>query len=215
MLRLVKNGLIILCILGFFYFLLFHVFDLKTVIMKQIYPQKYAEYVNEYAEQYGVDPLLIFAMIKIESNFNADAKSSSEARGLMQLMENTATETAQKIEEQEKNLQSQEVAVANHMQDENTEVSNHIEEGIQELYEPEKNIQLGTYYFSSLLTQYQNTGIALAAYNAGMGRVNEWIEKGTILPDGSNLEAIPFQETNMYVRKVLNAYRIYQELYGS
>ena len=200
MLRLVRNGLIILCILGFLYFLLFHVFDLKTVIMKQFYPQKYAEYVNQYAEQYGVDPLLIFAMIKIESNFNADAKSSSEARGLMQLMENTATEMAQKIEKQESNieLQAQQSLEINH---------------VQTLYEPETNIQLGTYYFSSLLTQYQNTGIALAAYNAGMGRVNEWIEKGTILPDGSNLEAIPYQETNMYVRKVLNAYRIYQELY--
>jgi len=200
LLRLVRNGLIILCILGFLYFLLFHVFDLKTVIMKQFYPQKYAEYVNQYAEQYGVDPLLIFAMIKIESNFNADAKSGSEARGLMQLMENTATEMAQKIEKQESNieLQAQQSLEINH---------------VQTLYEPETNIQLGTYYFSSLLTQYQNTGIALAAYNAGMGRVNEWIEKGTILPDGSNLEAIPYQETNMYVRKVLNAYRIYQELY--
>ena len=161
--------------------------------MKHIYPQKYAEYVNQYAEQYGVDPLLIFAMIKIESNFNTDAKSSSEAKGLMQLMGNTATEVAQKIDEQEENKVEQ--------------------NNIQELYEPEINIQLGTYYFSTLLTQYENIGIALAAYNAGMGRVNEWIEKGTILPDGSNLEAIPYQETNMYVRKVLNAYRIYQELY--
>ena len=200
MLKLVRNGLIILCILGFFYFLLFHVFDLKTVIMKQLYPQKYAEYVNQYAEQYDVDPLLIFAMIKVESNFNADAKSSSEARGLMQLMENTATEMVQKVEKQGSNinLQAQEGSEINH---------------VQTLYEPETNIQLGTYYFSSLLTQYQNIGIALAAYNAGMGRVNEWIEKRTILPDGCNLEAIPYRETNMYVRKVLNAYRIYQELY--
>lgn len=193
MLKILKNIIITLLVLGIFYFLLFHVFDLKTVIMKQFYPQKYAEYVNQYAEEYGVDPLLIFAMIKIESNFNTDAKSSSEARGLMQLMENTATEAAQKIEKQEENTISQ--------------------NNKQKLYEPEINIQLGTYYFSSLLSQYQNIGMALAAYNAGMGRVNEWIEKGTILPDGSNLEAIPYQETNMYVRKVLNAYRIYKELY--
>ena len=106
----------------------------------------------------------------------------------MQLMENTALEIAEQIEIET------------------------IEE--QDLYNPQINIQIGTYYFSILLKQYhQNIGLALAAYNAGMGRVGEWIQNGVIKEDGSNLENIPYQETNMYVRKILNDYQIYKELY--
>ena len=58
-----------------------------------------------------------------------------------------------------------------------------------------------------------NIGIALAAYNAGMGRVDNWISKGIIKSDGSDLENIPFKETNMYVRKVLNTYENYKNIY--
>ena len=56
-------------------------------------------------------------------------------------------------------------------------------------------------------------GIALAAYNAGMGNVNNWIERGTIKADGTDLENIPYKETNMYVRRILNDYEMYQKLY--
>ncbi len=166
---------------------IFYIFDLKTVILKQIYPKKYEQYVEQYAKQYEIDPLLIYAIIKAESNFNPNAKSSSDARGLMQLMENTAVELSNQISEEEVTA--------------------------EELYDPKTNIELGTCYFANLLNQFQNIGVALAAYNAGMGRVNEWIENGIILPDGSNLENIPYQETNMYVRKILNDYQIYQEIY--
>ena len=162
--------------------------QIDVVIMKKFYPQKYKEFVNYYAQEYKVDELLIFAIIKTESNFNQEAKSKSNAIGLMQLMESTAVEIANKTQ------------------------NNDIE--VNEIYNPITNIELGTYYFSTLLKQYGNIGIALAAYNAGMGRVNEWIEKGIIKSDGSDLENIPYQETNMYVRKVLNNYKIYQELYG-
>ena len=55
-------------------------------------------------------------------------------------------------------------------------------------------------------------GLALAAYNAGMGRVDKWIKEGTIKQDGSDLENIPFKETNLYVRKVLNVYEKYKNL---
>lgn len=105
----------------------------------------------------------------------------------MQLMENTAVETYEHIEAQTVN--------------------------VEELYQPEINIKIGTYYFSTLLNQYNNVGLALAAYNAGMGRVDKWIKEGTIKQDGSDLENIPFKETNLYVRKVLNVYEKYKELY--
>ena len=183
----IKKILIFLLTIFIIYLILFHVFDLKTVIMKKIYPQKYSEIVNLYAKQNEIDPLLIFAIIKAESNFNPNAKSHSEAIGLMQLMEKTAIEMSNRMEET---------------------IS------VQDLYEPEINIKLGTSYFATLMRQYENVGLALTAYNAGMGRVAEWIEKGVIKSDGSDLENIPYSETNIYVRKILNDYRIYQELYG-
>ncbi len=187
-LKKVLLGIIILIIL---YFILFSILKIDVIIMKKIYPQKYKEFVNYYAQEYKVDELLIFAIIKTESNFNEEAKSRSNAIGLMQLMENTAIELANKTQNYNANSISE-----------------------KEIYDPINNIELGTYYFSTLLEQYGNIGIALAAYNAGMGRVNEWIEKGIIKSDGSDLENIPYQETNMYVRKVLNNYKIYQNLYS-
>lgn len=180
--KILKRLCIILLVILIIFLIIFYAFDLKTTIMKKVYPQEYAEYVNTYAEQYNVDPLLIFAIIKAESNFNVEAKSHNNAKGLMQLMENTARE-----------------------------VSN---EEIIDLYDAKTNIRLGTCYFTKLLEKYNyQVGIALAAYNAGMGNVNTWIERGIIGSDGSDLENIPYKETNMYVRKILNNYEIYKELY--
>ncbi len=152
---------------------------------KYLYPKKYENYVIKYSNEYNVDEYLIYSIIKCESNFNEKANSHAEAIGLMQLMENTAVETYEDIEGQQIT--------------------------IQELYNPEINIKIGTYYFSTLLKKYNNIGLALAAYNAGMGRVDNWIKEGTIKQDGSDLENIPFKETNLYVRKVLNNYEKYKK----
>ena len=163
--------------------LFYFIFDLKTILMKKIYPQEYSQYVNQYAKEYDIDPLLVYAIIKSESNFKPMAESHNKAMGLMQLMENTAKEVSEKEE--------------------------------INLYDPKTNIELGTLYFSKLLEKYNyQIGIALAAYNAGMGNVNTWIERGIIKEDGSDLENIPYKETNMYVRKILNYYKIYKELYN-
>ena len=169
--------------------LLFGVFKVQDIILKKIYPKKYLEFVNEYAEEYKVDPLLVFAIIKAESNFNSNVVSSSGAIGLMQLMDATAKETAQKLSV----------------------------EFIQKssLYDPELNIKLGTKYFADLLNKYNNNiPLALTAYNAGIGTLQKWINDGIIEKDGSNIENIPYKETNNYVRKILRDYRIYQNLYN-
>ena len=176
---------IIFMILLILIVLLFNIFDIKSYIMKKIYPKKYEQYVYKYSKQYNVDELLIYSIIKAESNFNENAKSTANAIGLMQLMENTAIELTNEINSTSTNL-----------------------------YEPEINIQLGIYYFSTLLEKYNNIGLTLAAYNAGMGRVDKWIEEKTIKLDGSDLENIPFKETNLYVRKILNSYKIYKDLYS-
>lgn len=87
------------------------------------------------------------------------------------------------------------------------------EEQIQEkLQKPEININLGTKYLSILLEKYTNLELAITAYNAGIGTVDNWIEKGIIKEDGSNIENIPYKETNNYVRKILRDYRIYTNL---
>lgn len=169
--------------------LLAKVFNVKTLILRQIYPKEYSEYVEKYAKEYGVDPLLIFSIIKAESNFDKEAKSSSGAKGLMQLMEATATEIANKIDEP---LVEQE-----------------------SLLEPEKNIMIGTKYYAELLEMYDgNMLLALTAYNAGIGNVNGWIDSGIIKKDGSDIENIPYKETNMYVRKIINNYKMYQKIYN-
>ncbi len=112
----------------------------------------------------------------------------SNAIGLMQLLEDTAVEMANTLENQVV-----------------TE---------EELYDPETNIRLGTSYYAYLLKHYKgNNVLALTAYNAGIGNVDTWIKTGVIKDDGSDIENIPYKETNNYVRKILRDYQIYLNLY--
>lgn len=157
-------------------------------ILKIIYKIDYKEYVEKYAEEKDIDPLLVYAIIKAESNFNKEAVSKKGACGLMQLMDNTAKEVAQ-----------------------NTVIE--YESGTT-LYNPEKNIELGITYYKDLHNRFKCNELALAAYNAGIGNVTNWINQGILNEDGSNIENIPFKETNMYVRKILRDYKIYKRLYS-
>ena len=162
----------------------------RNPILKIIYPRTYEEAVLIYSEEYGVDDNLILALIKAESNFDANAISNRNAIGLMQLMQETAKDVANQngIE----------------LDDENIE---------QELSDVYKNVQIGTCYLATLLKRYENKEIALAAYNAGIGTVDNWIDKGIIKADGSDIENIPYKETNYYVRKILRDYEFYNNLY--
>ena len=83
----------------------------------------------------------------------------------------------------------------------------------EELMDVYKNIEIGTCYLSSLMEKYKNKEVALAAYNAGTGTVDEWIKSNIIKSDGTNIENIPYKETNNYVRKILRDYKIYEDLY--
>jgi len=159
----------------------------RNVILKITYPQKYSEYVEKYAKEYQIEKELIYAVIKAESNFKAEAISNKEALGLMQVLESTAQEVAGKLE---------------------------LEVTKEEILNPEINICLGTKYLSNLIEKYGNIELAVASYNAGIGNVDSWIEEGTIKKDGTDIENIPFKETNNYVRKVLRGYEIYKELYN-
>lgn len=182
-----KKWLFIFVVIIVIIVVLVKVVDLPNIVLKQIYPQKYSEYVYKYSEQSNVEPLLIFAMIKAESNFDEKVVSSSGAIGLMQLMEKTGLEQAKK-------------------NDKNYEY--------KDLYNPEINIELGTAYVAELINKYNgNYYLAITAYNAGIGVVDGWIADGTIKSDGSDIENIPYKETNNYVRKIVKNYKMYQELY--
>ena len=180
--------LITLLILASIIFILFKVIKIDDIIMKKLYPLKYSEYVEKYAKEYNIDKYMVYAIIKAESNFKENAKSSSDAIGLMQIMEITAIETARKMD---------------------------LEVTEEDLFKPDLNINIGLKYFTYLLNQYDNNyPLAIIAYNAGMGNVDAWIKDGTIKEDGTDIENVPFKETNNYVRKILRDYEIYKGLYN-
>lgn len=94
------------------------------------------------------------------------------------------------------------------------EVADDLEMEEINLEDPECNIRLGIKYFVTLLNYYNgNYNLAIVAYNAGIGTVQKWIDSGAIQEDGSDIENVPYKETNNYIRRVLRNYKIYQELY--
>lgn len=188
MIKLLKNKKALICVIIILIIFVF-IALFKNNILKIMYPQKYSNLVSVYANEYNVDEDLIFATIKTESNFNQNAVSSQGAIGLMQLMEKTAKEIMPKID------------------------INFEEESIKdELLKPDINIEVGTKYLSILIEKYKNIEVALTAYNAGIGNVDNWIEKGIIKADGSDIQNIPYKETNNYVRSILRDYKIYKGL---
>ena len=161
-----------------------------TCFEKNAYPREYAEYVDHYAEVYGVPETLIYAVIRTESSFDSGAVSPVGAVGLMQLMPSTFEWlTDDKLFE-------------------------HLESGM--LYDPETNIKYGTYCLSYLYDRYGDWELALAAYNGGLGNVDKWLEDDRYADaDGEGgLKRIPFKETRQFVARVTDAWEMYERLYG-
>ena len=139
--------LLIIILFVYAIIVLFDYIGIRDMILKQIYPKRYETYVEKYSNESELDSLLIYAIIKAESNFKIGVKSNSGAIGLMQIMESTAEEIAN-----ENNI------------------------NIDNLHEPELNIQLGILYFRKLINRYDgNMVLAICAYNAGLGNVDRWI----------------------------------------
>lgn len=149
-----------------------------------LFPIKYEEEILKYADEYNIDPHLIFSIINIESKFDKDAKSVKDARGLMQIREITGKWASDNIEL--------------------------LELAPEDYYDPDNNIKVGCWYLSRLQVQYGgNLTNMIAAYNAGIGNVNKWLEEGLDIENGE----IPFKETREYVKKVKNNMKIYNLLY--
>jgi len=171
------------------FILLLAVLSVMQIPMAQkvLYPFPYRPIIEKYSSEYGVDPLLVIAVIRAESKFIPQSQSHKGAQGLMQLMPETAQWIAESIG------------------DEGFDLS--------DLKKPEKNIQYGTWYLASLQKEFRNITLVLAAYNGGRGHVNEWIRTQQL--DLTNLreEDIPFGETREYVHRVLQNYTKYITLY--
>lgn len=153
-----------------------------------LYPMKYQDLISKYAEGYQLDPYFVSAVIWKESRFQEDVVSSAGAIGLMQVMPETGRWISEKI-----GLENYSDAL---------------------LTDPECNIQLGCWYLNYLTDVFQGdlTKI-LAGYNAGPNRVRTWLEDPEYSSDGTTLEKIPFVETENYVQKVQQSYKIYRLLY--
>ncbi len=160
--------------------------NIYTLLLNFTYPQKYSEFVTEYSQNYDVDEDLIYAVIKCESGFDKDAVSKADAKGLMQLTEDTF-----------------------HWVDMKLGLNN----SYTEVFEPEINIQYGTYLLSSLLNEFESEENTLAAYHAGRGNVLKWLADENYSKDGKTLSDIPFPTTKQYVNNVLNTKSVYQKLY--
>lgn len=161
---------------------------LRPAVLKLRYPIKYQEQVERYSDQYGLDKYLVYSVIKCESSFKPEARSRVGARGLMQLMPATAQWFAENKEK--------------------------IEYSEELLYDPDYNIRLGCAYLKYLDKRFNgNTDNVLAAYNAGEGRVREWLSSTLYSADGENLSDIPYPETKNYVERVKETYALYIQLY--
>ena len=117
------------------------------------YPQRYEEYVEYYAGKYGIDPMILYAFIRTESNFDPNVDSDAGARGLMQITEVTFDWIKTKIAPTE-------------------------DLTFDDLYDPETNIRFGSYFVSYCLLRYDDhLATAAAAYHNGVGAVDALLEK--------------------------------------
>ena len=129
---------------------------------------------------------MVYAVIHTESSFKEDAVSRVGAKGLMQIIDETNEWIAL--------LKGEDVMA-------------------ERIFEPEVNIDRGTWLLAYLYREFGAWEEALAAYNAGIGRVRGWLEDTNISADGVTLDRIPFDETSAYVTRVLKAAEKYRELY--
>ncbi len=157
-------------------------------LLRIVHPLPHGEILLREAAARGLDPFLVAGLIRQESAWDRRIVSSAGAVGLMQLMPATAREVAGSLG---------------------------VTLGPGALEDPEVNIRLGTTYLRSMLQRFDGrVEDALAAYNAGPGRMNQWRANAYYRDRDVFMEHIPFQETRGYVRTVQQYTRIYTALYG-
>ena len=176
----------LLIALGIFYIVQYQ----RNLVYAQ-YPLSYKELIVRMADEYGLEPWHIAAVIRCESSFNANATSGVGARGLMQIMPDTGEWLAGKFSESESFTPDS-------------------------LYDPETNMKYGCWYLNWLMNKYgRDIVLATCAYHAGHGTVDKWLADSYVSPDGQTIdpEMIPYASTQTYVTRILKACEKYEELY--
>lgn len=162
--------------------------DTEKSLYLLAYPVGNLFWINYYAQIRNLDPALVCALVLEESRFQQQALSVAGAKGLMQILPKTGQQIARQM-----GLPS-------------------FQEKL--LFEPEFNLQLGTWYLAHLLQEFSGKlPLALAAYNAGPHVVKEWVSRFPNFREDEFIENIPYPETRNYVIRVLNSFQAYRFLY--
>jgi len=154
-----------------------------------LFPRAYWPDLRKYASANALDPYLVASLVRQESEFNPNAVSHANAVGLMQLL----PKVGRGVAKQEK---------IRHF-------------SLQQLFTPTTNLRLGTRYFRSMVDKFGSFEYALAAYNAGTDRVQDWMGQGAYRDPQEFVESIPFTETREYVQNILRNANVYRQLYGT
>ncbi len=175
------------CVSGYF---AMEMGDLPPEYWHGLFPRPYWDSLRRNAEENGLDPYLVSALIRQESEFNPSAVSHSNALGLMQLLPRTGKGEAKEVGLKGYNTDS--------------------------LFDPNINLELGTRYFRKMVDHFNGqVEYALAAYNAGDNRVEQWRSDGTYRDIDEFVESIPFTETREYVQAIVRNAAVYKRVYGT
>ncbi|KPV59561.1 lytic transglycosylase [Paenibacillus sp. A3] len=180
-----KKRVFALLLLTFVVFL----FLSSTYVGRMLYPIRYEPEIRQNAAKYDLDPFLVAAVIRVESNYLTETESKKGAYGMMQLMPDTANWIIDK--------------------------ARFNEEFKTRLNEPAVSIELGSWYLNWLFKQFNGNRIAvLAGYNAGHGKVSRWLQENEWDGTLQNADRIPYGETRHYIQRVMYYYNKYIKLYG-
>jgi soluble lytic murein transglycosylase len=163
--------------------------ELPRVYWEALFPKAYWGDLKRFSTQNELDPYLVASLIRQESEFNPNAISHANAVGLMQLLPVTGKKVAKEVKMPHFNP--------------------------SQLYTPSVNLQLGTRYFKAMVDKFGSFEYALAAYNAGSDRVQDWLAEGNYRDPQEFVESIPFTETREYVQAILRNANVYKQLYGT
>jgi soluble lytic murein transglycosylase len=156
---------------------------------EMLFPKPFWPDLKKFSSNNALDPYMVASLIRQESAFNPNAVSRVNALGLMQIMPKTGKQLAK----QEKIHRF----------------------APPQLFTPSTNLQLGTRYFRSMVDKFGGFEYALAAYNAGSNRVDDWLKLGKYRDPQEFVESIPFTETREYVQAILRNESVYRQLYGT
>ena len=156
---------------------------------KTAYPMGFKDAVMENSALHDLPPGLVFAVIRTESGFRPHVESHADARGLMQIQEDTFNW----------------IRMRYHKNDDIT---------YEDLFDPIINIEYGTALLRLLLDEFGTVPNALSAYHAGWGSATRWLANPDFAPDGENITHIPFSDTRYYVYRVQQTWQTYRRLHG-